>query len=322
MDLDGARLTVTGAGGFIGLRMVERALERGMHVRGLDLSPEAVARVEAAGAEGVVGDVTDEASVRRLCEGADVVFHAAAIISEAGDWAVMRRVNVEGTRLAARVAAESGARRFVQLSSCMVHGFTFPRYVDEDGPLRGENNPYCQTKIESERVAMSFHEPGAMEVIVIRPGDVYGPGSVPWVVRPIELIRSRMMALPDGGRGIMNHVYVDNLIDAIVLALEKDATGEAFLVTDGAETTFAEYFGRLARMVGRRWIPTAPRPLLRAVLGLAGRWLPADVEGVEFLSRPHPYSIGRARRVLGYEPRVDLDEGMRRTEAWVRASLT
>lgn len=322
MDLEGNRLAVTGAGGFIGLRMVERALERGLRVRGLDLSPEATARVEAAGAEGLVGDVTDAASVRRLCEGADVVFHAAAIVAEGGDWEPFRRVNVEGTRVVARVAAEAGAKRFVQLSSCMVHGFTFPRLVAEDGPLRGENNPYCQTKIESERVAMSFHQPGGMEVIVIRPGDVYGPGSVPWVVRPLELIRSRMMILPDGGRGIMNHVYVDNLIDAILLALEKDATGEAFLVTDGAETTFAEYFRRLAGMIGRRWIPTAPKPLLRAVMGLAGSVLPADPEGIEFISRPHPYCIDRARRKLGYVPRVDLDEGMRRTEAWVRRELT
>ena len=107
-----------------------------------------------------------------------------------------------------RAAREAGVRRFVHISSVMVYGFRYPPDVTEDGLLAGEGNPYCETKIESERVARSFQEPGTLDVVALRLGDVYGPGSVPWVVRPLELMRRRLFILPSGGRGVLNPVHM------------------------------------------------------------------------------------------------------------------
>lgn len=319
-------LAVTGVGGFIGLRMAERAREVGMAVRGIDVAPQAVARAARAGFDARLGDTCDEAAVRTLCAGADVVFHTAAIVRESGPWEAYRRVNVEGTRTVALAARDAGVRRFVHLSSVMVYGFYYRDGVDEDGPLSGDGNPYCQTKIESERAVLALHDPGRFEVIVIRPGDVYGPGSIPWVVRPMELIRKGIAILPDKGRGAKNHVYVDNLVDAVLLALERDCTGEAFNVTDGVSTSFKQYLEHFVRMRGRGRVRTAPAPVLRVLftaVALAsravGRQPPATAEAIRFLSRPGTYSIDKARRVLGYEPRVSLEEGMRRVEEWLRA---
>ena len=125
----------------------------------------------------------------------------------------------------------------------------------------------------------------------------------------------------------MNHVHVDNLIDAVFLALEQGAAGEAFNVTDGAQTSFAEYFNRLASMLGRKRLPSAPATLVRRGFDLAGRvgagiglHLPVSPAAVDFVCRPHPYSIERARRVLGYEPRINLDKGMTDIESALRAS--
>lgn len=308
-------------GGFIGLRLAERSIERGWQVRGLDLSAQAAARAERAGAWVQTGDVNDQAAARRLCGGADFIVHTAAIVGEGGDFALYRKVNVEGTRNIARAAQAAGVRRFVHLSSVMVYGFDYPDGVAEDGPLRGENNPYCQTKIESEDALREVWPKGAT---VIRPGDVYGPASIPWVVRPLQAIQRGVFMIPDGGRGILNHVYVDNLIDGIFAAIDREADG-AFNVSDGVRTTFADYFGRLARLVGKR-VRTLPAPLLRVLIRvvgtverMTGRNPTALPESIAFVNRKGLYSIEKARTQLGYVPQVDLDEGFSRVETWLRS---
>jgi len=253
-----------------------------------------------------------------------VLLHTAAMVSSRGSIDAFRRVNVDGVRDTARIARDAGVQRFIHLSSVMVYGFRYPPNVSEEGPFRGEGNAYCQTKIEGEEAAMSAHERGGMGVVVIRPGDVYGPGSPQWVVRPIEGIKKNRFPLIDGGRGVINHLYVDNLLDAVFLALDKDATGEAFNITDGQSTTWAAYFNRLAAMAGRGPLPSIPswlvRPcaaMLTGVSSILGRESPVDAGAIEFVTRRHPYSIDKARRVLGYEPRVSLDAGMDRVREWL-----
>ena len=324
MDLTSKTIAITGIGGFIGLRMAERCLERGMRVQGLELSKVAAARARALGIDVVVGDINDAKRVAQACKGADVVFHTAAIVEEGGTMERFRKVNVEGARSVAAAAREAGTQRFIHLSSVMVYGFKFPPYITEDGPKRGENNPYCQTKIESEPAVMAFHEPGKMEVIIVRPGDVYGPGSVPWVLRPLEMMKTGQFILVDGGRGTINHVYIDNLLDGIFLTLEKDATGTPFVFTDGCDTSWAEYFGYLARMAGKPKMRAVSARVLRPLMGVSnriaglfGRQGLGDPSAVGFLTRPYPYSIEKARKVLGYRPKVTLKEGMQRTEAWL-----
>jgi nucleoside-diphosphate-sugar epimerase len=320
-----ATIAITGVGGFIGRRLAERAIERGMTVRGLDLSTEAAARAEALGVTTVVGDICDPDAARRVCEGADAIVHTAAVVREDGPWDLFRRVHVAGTETMAQAARDAGARRFVHLSSVMVYGFHYPPGVTEEGPLRGDDNPYCATKIESEQAVLTFHGHGDLQVVILRPGDVYGPGSMPWVVRPVELIQKRMMILPSGDGRCMNPVYVDDLVDAVFLALDTEHTGEAFNITDGQAVEYADYMGRLARMAGRKLPPRLPLPLLRVLFraaegayALAGREPLARAQALNYLIRPGSYSIEKARNLLGYEPRVPLDEGMRHVEGWLR----
>ncbi len=325
MDLAGTRIAITGVGGFIGLRMAERALARGMRVSGLDLDPKAARKASERGVEVVVGDICNPLAVARAVQGADIVFHTAAVVAEDGAWSLYRHVNVEGTRWVAQTARDQAVKRLVHLSSVMVYGFHYPRLVSEEGPMRGEGNPYCQTKIESDELALGLHEPGRFEVTVIRPGDVYGPGCISWVVRPVQLMRRGLFALADAGSGIMNHVHVDNLIDAVFLAIERDATGRAFNVTDGQETSFAEFFGHFARMLGKPKLPSFPSKLLLPAFSLLhagftglGLKAPLSPAAVRFVRRKEPYSIDRARRELGYQPRVSLEQGMRELEGWLR----
>jgi nucleoside-diphosphate-sugar epimerase len=322
VELRSTRLFISGIGGFIGRRLAERALERGLPVAGLEISEaaaEAASAVLGPGAEVRAGDVRESAALAATIAGADVVVHTAAIVREDGDMEEFRRTNVQGPVAVARAAATAGADLFVHLSSVMVHGFSFPDEVDEDGPLRGENNAYCQTKIESEAALAELCGGGALDLIVIRPGDVYGPRSVPWVERPVELMRRRSFALPDAGRGLLNHVYIDNLIDGIFLAIERGRPGEIYTLTDGARTSCREYFDALARAAGVPPPRAIPTWLLKAIASgragaqrLLGRAPDMNASSVDYLLRPGRYSIEKARRELGYRPAVDLAEGMRR----------
>ncbi len=314
-------IAITGIGGFIGLRMAERARERGWTVSGLDVAEAAAQRARAAGATVIVGDINDADALARALDGADIVFHTAAVVEEDGPRALYERVNVEGTRSVCAAARAAGVRQLVHLSSVMVYGFDYADGVAEDGPFRGNGNPYNDTKYRSEQVAMGFHTPGALEVIVIRPGDVYGPGSRPWVLRPVELLRQGLFMLPDGGRGVINHVHVDNLIDGIVLALERNASGEAFTITDGMATPCRSFFAWHARIAGKP-LRSAPSWLLMGLIGVLaagarvlGRKPPASAAAIRFLMRRGRYSIDKAQRVLGYVPRIDLDSGLRALES-------
>lgn len=320
MNLSERTLLISGIGGFIGLRAAELAIAQGMKVRGLQRSADKAKKAQKLGAEVIVGSVTDPATAQKACQGVDIVLHTAAVAKEGGELEHFREVNVGGTVNMAKAAKNAGVKTFVHLSSAMVYGFKYPNRIAEEGPLRGENNPYCQTKIEGEKELLQLNAPPDFGIIIIRPGDVYGPGSISWIVRPLLLMRKRLFALANGGRGVMNHVYVDNLIEAIFLAVEKEAYGEAFNITDGQETSWKEYFTRLAEIGGVPAPFSMPAGVIKSLLGqtVVGKKTDTLPESVDFVSRPYAYSIAKAQRMLSYEPKIALEEGMRRTQEWLQ----
>jgi len=320
-------IAITGIGGFIGLQMARRALALGWTVQGVDIAPAGVERARVAGARVEQGDINDTAVLARAFAGADVIFHTAAVVQEDGPREFYERVNNQGARTVCETARASGVKRLVHLSSVMVYGFDYPQNVTEDGPFDVAGNPYTETKLSSERIALSFNDPGqGFGVMVIRPGDVYGMGSVPWVHRPLDALQKHMFALPADKNGVINHVHVDNLIDAVFLVISKDCCGEVFNITDDVATPCHVFFGHLARMAGRRVI-LLPAGLMQAGLSVAARVLPLFGQQplmqpavVRFLQRRHKVSCARAKEQLGYMPAISLDAGMRRLEADLRAA--
>ena len=316
MDGSLSRVAVTGAGGFIGAAVSRRLVADGAEVLGLDL-PAAQERVRATGARFVACDVTDAGAVADALRGVPHVVHTAAIVSDWGAMDEFVRVNVGGTRNVLDAAA--GAERVVHVSSIAIWGHDFDSDVHEDAEPRPSGHPYVDTKGASDVLA---RERG---VAVVRPGDVYGPGSVPWAIRPLEAMRGRRLAVPR--RGVITPVYVDDLVDLIVLALaHPDAAGHTFVGWEGPPLAVRDFFDRYARMFGRRRAPVLPVPVLKAFAALEEtlarvRRRPPTVTrwGIDYLCRTSAYRASRAQELLGWHPRVDLDEGMRRTEAWARA---
>lgn len=326
MNLSEQTLLISGIGGFIGLRAAELAIAQGMNVRGLQHSEAKAKKAQKLGAEVTIGSITDPIAAKKACQGVDIVLHTASIVKESGSLDDFRVVNVGGTVNMARTAKNAGVKTFVHLSSVMVYGFNYPDGVTEDGPLCGENNAYCQTKIEGEKELLKLNSP-EFSIIIIRPGDVYGPGSIPWIVRPLLLMRKRLFMLANDGRGVMNHVYIDNLIDAIFLAVEKEVYGEVINITDGQETSWKEYFMYLAALEGVPAPFSLPADLLKLLIRLRclgqtvlGEEVDTRPDSVNFVLRPHAYSIAKAQRLLGYEPKINLKEGMRLTQEWLQTT--
>ncbi len=325
MNLQNKTILITGIGEFVGLRTAELASARGMKVCGLQSSSDKIKKAENLGDKVIVGSVTDRATASKACVGVDIVLHTAEVAQEGGSLEKFREVNVGGTINIAQAAKDAGVKTFVHISSGLVYGFNYADRITEEGPLSGENNPYCQTKIEAEKALLQLNSPPDFGIIIIRPGDVYGPGSIPWIVRPLLLMRQKLFAYANDGRGVINHVYIDNLIQAIFLAIEKETYGEIFNVTDGQETTWKEYFIRLAEIAGLPAPFSLPKDELKLFLKVRNQGQKlfrkqADLlpEVVDFMTRPYAYSITKAQTILSYEPAINLEEGMRLTQEWLQ----
>lgn len=315
------RVMITGAAGFIGRTLTDRLRAEGAEVVGLDMQTD-------KGAGIVAGDITEAGGWQSAAEGCDTVIHTAAAVTNTATGDFGWRVNVLGTKHVIDAAAQAGAERFVHLSS--VRAFSdvdFPDGVTEDHPVRPDGSVYVDTKIASEQVALQAHAEGRVTTTVIRPGDVYGPGSRPWTVLIVEAIQKGQFLLPAMGRGVFSPAYVDNLIDGVLLATSKpEGAGQVFTISDGLGVTTKEFFGHYFRMLGRKGPRCVPTPVAMALVAgpevagkVSGHRTEISRESMRYFTRTGTYSIEKARRLLGYEPAVGLEQGMRQTESWLRS---
>jgi nucleoside-diphosphate-sugar epimerase len=318
IELRDRRVAVTGAGGFIGSALCRRLASEGARPIGIEVAPEAAERAREAGAETRIADAADAAAIREALDGSELVVHTAAYVREWGEMDEFIDVNVRGTVNVLDAAEAAGAERVVHLSSVVVYGYDDPSEQDESAHRRSIGIPYVDTKGASDRIALRR---GA---VVVRPGDVYGPGSVPWLLRPAELLRSGRLALPGRGEGTMLPAYIDDLVGSIVLALRRGVPGHAYTVWDGEPVSFRLYFTKLAELIGAKPPRRLPRPLLAAVAGgaeliaRARRRPPAfGRHGITLVDRRGTASNRLAREELGWKPKVNLDEGLRRSAEWL-----
>jgi nucleoside-diphosphate-sugar epimerase len=316
------RALVTGASGFIGSLMVKYLSKQGVHVRAL-VRRRSPGMDAPQGCEWAVGDVTDAASLNAALRGCDVVFHCAwggTSLEEA------RRINVEGTRNVVAAAAAEGVRRVVHLSSMAVHGRALPRSLSEEQPLCFRGSAYGVSKAEGEQAAFAAGAALGVEVVALRPTLVYGPRSPLWVLSYFNRVKREQVFLLKGGKGLANLVFVDDLIAAMwQAAVTPGVAGHAFLISGEAPVAWGDYIGGFARMCGKP-LP-ATMSLTRARLEL--QWArvysalarrPRRVQSVDLteMTQHAAVSIAKAQRLLNYQPRVSISEGLERCAAWLR----
>ena len=328
MELADKTALITGVTSFIGGRLAERlATEEGVHVRGLARTPAKGEWLADLGVEIVPGDITDPASLQAAMAGCQLVFHAAAWVSEGGNQADVWAVNVTGTQNVVDAALEAGVERFVHLSSCAVYGSLQQHNITETTPTRMRGNLYGDSKVAAEEVVFNAHRERGLPAVLARASQVYGPRSYQFTIRPVEVIKAGKMVLIDGGRHLCKPVYIDNLIDGLILCAKIEAAiGEAINLTDGDPVSWREFFGAYGRMLNIDSFPSAPYVVAWLIglynelkAGLKGQKASLNRGAVKALRSDSSFSNEKARTLLGWEPKVDLIEGMKLTEAWLRA---
>lgn len=313
-------VVVTGAAGFMGRAVSRRYRSEGWNVRGVDRVAD-----EASGI--VSGDIGSEGRWQGDLEGADLVVHTAAIVSNTAARSDAWRVNVAGTRNVIDAAAAAGVSRLLHVSSVAVYSHDRPPIVTEHHPVRPGGDVYGDTKVAAEEVVWQAHAAGEIAATVVRPSDVYGPESRPWTILPVKMLAAGQVVLPARGHGTFNPIFIDDLVDGLVTAASHEAgVGQVFNLSGGNACETREFFAHYCRMLGTDGPRVAPTPVavgIATVVGTTlralGRPSEANAATMRMLAASGEVSVDKARDVLGWQPRIDLEEGMARTEVWLRA---
>jgi dihydroflavonol-4-reductase len=320
------RVALTGASGYTGGRLLGALRARGEDVAVLVRPASVSERIRSTASKVVEGELGDAAAASRLLEGADVVVHVAAVYRTAGHPdSYYREVNVVGTERLLEAAARQGVRRFVHTSTVGVHGHVEHPPADEAAPF-APGDIYQATKAEAETLALDFHRRRGVPVAVVRPGAIYGPGEKR-LLKLFRAIARGRYAIVGSGRTFYHPVYIDDLVSGFLLALDRpEAVGESFLICGPSYVSQSDLAALVARHTGGRVLPfrIPSRPiqwagdLVEAVCVPLGLEPPLHRRRVDFWTKSRAFTIDKARRLLGYDPKVDLDEGIARTAASYR----
>lgn len=311
----GKKVLVTGGGGFIGSHLVEQLVSLGARPRALvhynargswgwlDQSP-VVSEIEV-----VAGDICDPGSVEAATEGVETVFHLAALIAIPYSYTAPEsyvRTNVIGTLNALQAARRAGVSRFVHTSTSEVYGTAREVPIKESHPLQGQS-PYSASKIGADKIAESFHASFAVPVVTVRPFNTFGPRQSARAVIPT--IITQLLAGADKIKlGSLHPTrdlnYVANTVEGFIAAAEApEAIGQTFNLGSNREITIGDLAQLIIRIVG----------VSAEIESDSARVRPANSEVERLLA-----DNTRARELLGWSPRVTLEQGLEKTVAWLR----
>jgi nucleoside-diphosphate-sugar epimerase len=321
------KILVTGGTGFTGKALVRRLLDDGHTVVALDYK-EGLKTQELRewGAEVVLGSVTDPEVVARCVRGVEVVHHLAAAFRELNvSDEYYLEVNVGGTRNVLAAAAREGVRKVVYCSTCGVHGNVDHPPAGEDAPIQPADY-YQRTKYEAEPIVREYFRNG-LDTVILRPAAIYGPGDPERFAMIFKRVARGTFPMFGGGHTLYHPLYIDNLVDALVLAMEPGkGSGEAYLIADEQYLEIEELVRRAARALGVDvkiphypvWPVVVAGHVCEKLCKPFGITPPLFPRRVDWYRQNRAFRIDKAKRDLGYRPRVGIDEGLRQTADWYR----
>ena len=324
---------VTGGCGFVGAAIVRALKERGDEVIVLDLAPEC----PVDGVDYRRIDITDKAAVTEACRGVDTVIHNASIVhTKQNKQDVIWAVNLGGTENMVAAAQQNGVPRFIYISSgSVVYEGKDIENGDESLPYSSVSQaPYADSKIAAEKLVIAENGKHGLATCALRPHVVFGPGDNRFMPTLIKKGRNGQLRVQIGrGVWLSDYTYVSNMTDAVLLAdealaeggLNSVAAGQAYFITNGEPMPFWDFIRKVAARLGYPPVKyTAPKSLVYAIAAvqvgidtLKGGTLNAE-DGltrfaIRYMCTHHYFSIEKARRDLGYNPSVSVEEGIERT---------
>jgi nucleoside-diphosphate-sugar epimerase len=314
---------VTGATGFVGSRLTEiLATREKAKVTGTGRNLDRVTFLKDHGVTLQAADLLNEDELNKLVEGKDIVFHTAAALQ--ADPETAQKVNVEATETMVKLAGEAGVSRFVHVSTVGACDMTNLKLVDEAAPLALSHvSVYPRTKAEAEQRALEMAATYNMELSIVRPTMIYGPGHGFWSETMFQNVLEGKPVMLGDGSGNFNPVYNDDVVDAIILcAKHPKAAGQAFNIADGI-TTWSEFMGHYGKLSGKdlKNVPLFIARLMAFANKIPGITTPIDQGFIEMATSDKDFPNKKATEMLGWKPQISYEEGMKRTLEWLEKEI-
>jgi nucleoside-diphosphate-sugar epimerase len=328
------RALVTGASGFLGSHIAERLVARGDAVRALVRPTSRTDFLESLGVELARGDITDRESLPPALDGIEVVYHAAANVGDWGPWSEFKSITIDGTRNILRAASQAGATRFLHVSTDGVYRYQdLAKGVDENTPVETHFGPldyYRRAKTAAEKIARRYHENGRIPVSIVRPALILGERDAAMLPGVIAFLKSKSAAYMGNARNPLPIVYGGDVAELCILAATREeAIGETYIAVNHEHVTQRDLFETTAELVGvdppGRSIPYRLLYTIAAAMEAYGRLRGGSQRpeltrfAVSLLGAPYVEDNTKAREQLGWQPEVDMREGVRRSVEWARA---
>lgn len=321
------KVLVTGGTGFTGKALVKRLIIEGHQVIALDYKEGLKTdEMRSWGAEVNIGSVTDYKVVERCMDGVEVVYHLAAAFRELNvPDKYYDEVNIGGTKNALEAAYKYKVKKFVYCSTCGVHGNIENPPSGEDAPIHPADY-YQRTKYEAEPIVNEYFKKG-MNTTILRPAAIYGPGDPERFFKIFKKVAKGTFPMFGNGKTLYHPLYIDNLIDAFMLLMENGkGDGEAYLIADEEYLEIENLIRKVAEVLHIKVkIPHYPlAPLVVAGYAFEKICKPFHItppifpRRIDWYRQNRAFKIDKAKRELGYQPKIGIDEGLRRTAEWYK----
>ena len=321
------RILVTGGTGFTGSHLVKSLLDKGHQVLVVDNQEGLFANeLKAKGAIIELGSITDTTLVDKVVQGCEVVYHLAAAFRQLNvPDKLYWDVNVEGTRNLVDAAYRYKVRKFIYCSTQGVHGHVEKAPGNEQSPIAPADY-YQFTKYEGEKVVQEYVKKG-LDAVTLRPTAIYGPGDPGRFSILFRLAKRGFFLMFGNGKTTYHPVYIDNLVDAFELAAQKDGIcGETYIIADEHYYTLNELVQHVANAMGIstqiRHLPFWPLWTAAFICEMVCKPFrltpPLFRRRVDWFRQVRAFSIEKAKKELGYQPKVGIEEGLARTGKWYR----
>lgn len=320
------KITITGASGFIGKNLSTYLHKGGHEVVALIRSKEKEKFFEKMGILTNIGDVTEQDSLNRTFIGTDLVIHLAALFNNPeASWEEYRRVNVEGTRNVLTAALKSGVKRVVHCSTVGVATRSGgPPYSEETSYSPPKWDKYEVTKCEGEKLALAFHKEHGLQVVVIRPAQVYGPGDKS-KAKFYRMVKKGVIANP--GKTKKHLIFIHDLCQAFEMAaVNRKAAGEILIIGGRKAITLREYVSMVADELEVSFpkliLPATPITWLCALTEFISNIIkikpPLFRRSMDFFTKSVEFDVSKAQNLLGFQSQYEVKNGISITAAWYK----
>lgn len=322
-SLKGKKVLVTGATGFLGSRLAEiLADQEKAIVTGIGRNLDRVGYLRDKGVDLKKVDLLNSEALKSIVNGQDYVFHSAAALE--GDHETGQKINVDATRTLVEFSGKAEVSRFIHVSTVGVYDMPQTGAIDESTPL-AVNHPsmYARSKARAEEVAKQMADETNIDLAIVRPSMIYGPGHGIWSEGMFNLIQKDKPVYIGEGSTHFLPVYVDDVVQALILcAKSQDAVGEAFNISHEV-TDWKSFMGHYAEIVGKdtKGIPLFLAQLMVWANKIPGVSTPIDKGFVEMMNSTNTFPTHKAERLLGWKAKTSLKEGLKLTTDWLRQEL-